>query len=119
MRDKEYRQRIEKEGDKKNKIRSPTKKNNMKRDKEKTRKVQSNNKIKEQTTSGKGKPNNKKRRNGRLKKGKLQDNIKKKFPRLWKGGCNENSSNMQEGVTKEGNLPHDGHEEEIIDQSFN
>lgn len=32
-----------------------------------------------------------------------------------KGGCNENSSNMQEGVTKEGNLSHDGHEKEIID----
>ena len=101
MRDKEYRQRIEKEGDKKNKIRSPTKKNNMKRDKEKTRKVQSNNKIKEQSTSGKGKPNNKKRRNGRLKKGKLQDNIKKKLPRMWKPTATNQTTkdNHQEGVT--------------------
>lgn len=25
------------------------------------------------------------------------------------GECHENNSNMQEGVTKEGNLPHEGH----------
>lgn len=31
--------------------------------------------------------------------------------------CQENTTNLQEGVTKGGNLPHDGHEREYIDQN--
>lgn len=34
-------------------------------------------------------------------------------------GCQENNSNMQKGVTKGDNLPHDGHEEEYTNKISN
>lgn len=39
-----------------------------------------------------------------------------KFMEIWMGGCQEIATNLQDGVTKGGNLPHVMHEPLDIDQ---